>query len=107
VATDAEKRRLNELFTHKGGKALPEELIHPVGACTINLSSEDVAWVISSRIRRNEDCHACTSLLLRALFSHRPDADGACGGEEAREGEDKEDGRGEWGRSSTPVWVRR
>lgn len=29
-ATDQEKKRLNEIFTHKGGYALPEELTHPV-----------------------------------------------------------------------------
>lgn len=31
VSTDKEKNRLNEVFTHKGGKALPDELLHPVG----------------------------------------------------------------------------
>lgn len=31
MSTDKEKNRLNEVFTHKGGKALPDELLHPVG----------------------------------------------------------------------------
>lgn len=31
LSTEKEKKRLNELFTHKGGKALPAELLHPIG----------------------------------------------------------------------------
>lgn len=30
-SADAEKERLSEVFTHKGGMALPKELTHPVG----------------------------------------------------------------------------
>jgi hypothetical protein len=30
-SADAEKDRLSEVFTHKGGRALPSELTHPVG----------------------------------------------------------------------------
>ena len=30
-SADKEKQRLSEVFTHKGGKALPKDLTHPVG----------------------------------------------------------------------------
>ena len=40
VATEWEKRRLNELFTHKGGKALPDELLHPIGPTPTELAQE-------------------------------------------------------------------
>eukprot|EP01038_Epipyxis_sp_PR26KG_P010588 gene10588-14225_t len=31
VSTEHEKERLNQIFTHKGGKGLPEGFIHPIG----------------------------------------------------------------------------
>lgn len=38
ISSDAEKERLNQIFTFKGGKGLPEELTHPVGETPLEMS---------------------------------------------------------------------
>jgi hypothetical protein len=52
-ATDQEKKRLNEIFTHKGGYALPEELTHPVSE-----TSSEVQW-------RNKESRRVQSILAK------------------------------------------
>eukprot|EP00592_Proboscia_alata_P001452 CAMPEP_0194380204 /NCGR_PEP_ID=MMETSP0174-20130528/43440_1 /TAXON_ID=216777 /ORGANISM="Proboscia alata, Strain PI-D3" /LENGTH=273 /DNA_ID=CAMNT_0039163441 /DNA_START=36 /DNA_END=857 /DNA_ORIENTATION=+ len=40
-SSEKEKQRLNEIFTFKGGLALPEELTNPVGPCPSELAWRD------------------------------------------------------------------
>ena len=39
ISSDSEKDKLNQIFTFKGGKGLPEELTHPVGKAPFELEA--------------------------------------------------------------------
>ena len=39
-SSDAEKNRLSQIFTFKGGKALPEELTHPTGVMPLEMEAK-------------------------------------------------------------------
>ena len=41
-SSESEKQRLSEVFTHKGGSALPKELTHPVGPAPFEVRQSEL-----------------------------------------------------------------
>ena len=63
IATDAEKDRLNQIFTYHGGKALPADACHPVG---------DTPFEIAERKKESQRLAEVRQKYSKAEVKHAP-----------------------------------
>lgn len=60
-SSDAEKDRLSQIFTFKGGKALPQELTHPMGVMPLELEAKRKEAEQLQNLRMKRGLHVITT----------------------------------------------
>jgi hypothetical protein len=66
-SSDAEKDRLSQIFTFKGGKALPQELTHPMGVMPLELEAKRREAEQLQNLRMKRGLHVITTRPMKVM----------------------------------------